>query len=82
MKTKKEIFDIVNKALIEAGFEVSGGGDMATFFREPYTKLFFNFYGDLVLRKLEHWEDHFANENKEKETSDPDSVGIQPQEQS
>jgi hypothetical protein len=80
MKSKKEVFDIVNQALVNAGFEVAGGGDMMTVFREPYTKLFFNIYGDLVVRKLEHWEEVFANENKEKETSDSDSLGIQPQE--
>ena len=55
--TKKEIFDIVENALLDKGFQVAGGGELITHFREPYTKLFFNMYGDLVLRKLEHWED-------------------------
>lgn len=82
MQKKKEVFDIVNEALIKAGFKVAGGGDMVTFFSEPYTKLFFNYYGDLVIRKLEHWEDYFANENKEKETFNSDCLGIQPQDES
>ena len=64
--TKQEVFDIVNKALRGAGFSMSGGSNTMTLFREPYTKLFFNIHGDLVLRKLEHWDDYFTEQKESK----------------
>ena len=57
--TKQEVFNIIHKALVKSGFVTLGGGKVMTLFKEPYSKLFFNIHGDLVLRKLEHWDDYF-----------------------
>jgi hypothetical protein len=59
--TKQDVFNIVEKSLIDAGFKVIGGGSSFTVFERPNTKLFFNTYGDLVLRKLAHWGDSFED---------------------